>query len=78
MLKKYCDANGLEFSEEEYDLFVIDIVNQHVKDETGRIKNFCNLRVSVNADKFKIELAKYITSDMDVYRELENCIFKRK
>ena len=78
VLKKYCDANGLEFSEEEYDLFVIDIVNQHVKDETGRIKNFCNLRVSVNADKFKIELAKYITSDMDVYRELENCIFKRK
>lgn len=78
VLKKFCEANGSDFSEAEYDLFVTDIVNQHVKDETGRIKNFCNLRVSVNADKFKIELAKYITPDMNVYIELENCIFERK
>lgn len=78
VLKKYCKVNGLEFSEEEYDSFVTDIVNQHVKDEAGRIKNFCNLRVSVNADKFKIELAKFITPDMDVYKELNDCIFQRR
>lgn len=78
VLKKYCEANNLNFSEEEYDSFVTDIINQHVKDKTGQIKKFCNLRVSINADKFKIELAKYITSDMDVFIELENCIFKRK
>ncbi len=50
----------------------------HVKDATGHIKNFCNLRVSMNPDKFKIELSKFITPDMKVYTELEDCIFHRK
>lgn len=77
VLKKYCDKNGLVFSEKEYDMFVSDIVNQHIKDETGRIKNFCNIRVNVNPEKFKIELAQFITPDMDVYKELDECIFQR-
>lgn len=77
VLKKFCEANGLDFAEGEYDAFVKDIINDHVKDETGRIKNFCNLRISMSPDKFKMELSKYITPDMDVYKELENCIFKR-
>lgn len=77
VLKKYCEANGLDFAEGEYDAFVKDIINDHVKDETGRIKNFCNLRISMSPDKFKMELSKYITPDMDVYKELENCIFNR-
>lgn len=78
VLKKYCDANGLIFAENEYDSFVTDIENQHVKDETGRIKNFCNLRINVNPEVFKIELSQYISPDMDVYKELENCIFRRR
>ena len=41
-------------------------------------ENFCNIRVNVNPEKFKIELSKLITPDMDVYKELEDCIFLRK
>ena len=78
VLKKYCDEQGLAFSESDYDAFVTDIVNQHVKDETGRIKNYCNLKVSINPDVFKVELSKYITPNMNVYKELEECIFERK
>lgn len=78
VLKKYCKANGLEFAENEYDSFVTDIVNQHVKDATGRIKNFCNLQVNVNPERFKIELSKFVTPDMEVYKELEDCIFQHK
>lgn len=78
VLKAYCDKQHLIFSEEDYDTFVTDIINQHVKDETGKIKNYCNLNISINADKFKIELSKCITPDMNVYKELENCIFNRQ
>jgi len=78
VLKKFCKANGLEFAEKEYDVFVTDIINDHVKDATGHIKNFCNLRISMNPDKFKIELSKFITPDMAVYTELEDCIFHRR
>lgn len=77
VLRAYCSLNKLHFSEEDYDSFVTDIINQHVKDETGRIKNFCNLNMSINADRFKIELSKCITPDMNVYKELEACIFRR-
>lgn len=78
VLKKYCEDKELSFSETDYDAFVTDIDNQHVKDETGRIKNYCNLKVSVNPETFKIELSKHITPDMNVYKELEECIFERK
>lgn len=78
VLRAYCSLNKLHFSEEDYDSFVTDIINQHVKDETGRIKNFCNLNMSINADRFKIELSKCITPDMNVYKELEDCIFRRQ
>ncbi|MBQ2386072.1 MAG: AAA family ATPase [Bacteroidales bacterium] len=78
VLSKYCSKKGLEFSESDYDAYVTDIYNQHVKDATGRIKNFCNLTTSINSDTFKIELSKYISSDMNVFDELEKCIFKRE
>ena len=77
VLKRYCEINGLIFSESDYDNFVSDIYNQNLKDATGRIKNFCNMHISVNSEKFKIELSHYITPDMVVYRELEDCIFGR-
>ena len=78
VLKAYCNKNQLIFSEADYDTCVTDIMNQHVKDETGKIKNFCNLRVNINPERFKIELSKYITPDMNVYKELEDCIFRRQ
>lgn len=77
VLVHYCQCNDLTFSETDYNNFVQDIYNQNLKDETGRIKNFCNLKISVNPEKFKIELSKHITSEMVVYRELEDCIFNR-
>lgn len=77
VLKGYCAANSLSFDEISYDAFVTDIVNQNVKDETGRIKNFCGITGSVNAEKFKIELAHHLTSDLSVFEELRDCIFAR-
>ena len=36
---QYSSLTAIEFDEIEYDKFVIDIVNQNLKDATGRIKN---------------------------------------
>lgn len=77
ILKKYCSDNGKQFDERSYDEFVLDIVNQNLKDETGRIKNFCNITTSINADRFKIELSKCVSPESNVYQELEHCIFGR-
>ena len=77
ILKKYCSCNGKTFDEQCYDEFVSDVINQNLKDATGRIKNFCNITTSINADKFKIELSKYISPETMVYQELEACIFGR-
>jgi ABC-type cobalamin/Fe3+-siderophores transport system ATPase subunit len=78
ILKKYCVRNSLNFNETSYDAFVTDIVNQNVKDETGKIKNFCGITTSINAETFKINLSKCFTEEMIVYKELEDCIFNRK
>jgi len=78
VLKKYCSINNTTFDEPAYDGFVTDIVNQHVKDCTGRIKNFCNIIANVNPETFKRNLAKLIDSTMSVYKELEEVIFERK
>jgi len=47
VLKKYCQVKGLDFEEAEYDKFVTDIDNQNIKDDTGRIKNYCNITTSM-------------------------------
>ena len=77
VLKKYCEENGKTFDESAYDSFVTDIINQHVKDSTGRIRNFCGIVGSINAEVFKKNLAKVIDSSMQVYNELERVIFQR-
>ena len=77
ILKKYCADVESKFDEGSYDLFVTDIVNQNLKDATGRIKNFCGLTVSVNKDTFKKNLSKYVTKDTAVYEELKQVIFQR-
>ena len=77
VLKVYCDANGKEFKEEDYDNFVTDIKNKNVKDETARIKNFCSINTSVNPEAFKVTLSTFINPTMQVYKELEDVIFKR-
>jgi AAA15 family ATPase/GTPase len=77
VLSKYCENNELVFSEADYDNFVKDIINQNIKDETGRIKNFCNIIVNVNPEQFKLTLSGLMTADMPIYAELERCIFHR-
>ena len=77
VLKAYCNGEGLQFDEIAYDAFVTNINDQNLKDDTQRIKNFCGIKGSINADILKIALSKYISSDMPVYQELEDCIFNR-
>lgn len=79
VLKKYCQSTeGVSFDESKYDLNITDIINQNVKDKVGLIKSICGIKTSINAEKFKINLSAFITSDLKVYTELEQCIFNRK
>lgn len=78
VLMVYCTKNNLSFNAVAYDEFVTDIVNQNLKDETGRIKNFCGIKSSINPEKFKLNLSECITEEMNVYKELEQCIFPRE
>ncbi|MGI8543590.1 MAG: AAA family ATPase [Aridibacter sp.] len=75
VLKKYCESKNLTFDEVEYNKFVTNINKQNLKDEIGRIKNYCGINPSINAEQFKINLSELITEDMKVYSDLESCIF---
>lgn len=78
VLKAFCSKEGLTFDEVSYDSFVSNINDQNVKDETQRIKNFCGIKHNIAADIFKIELSRCVTTDMSVFQELEDCIFRRQ
>jgi hypothetical protein len=78
VLSDYCGKNGLVFNETEYDKFVTNITDQNLKDETGRIKNYCGITTSINPETFKLTLSQYVTEEMEVYKELEQCIFHRR
>lgn len=67
VLKKYCEINEKTFDEAAYDVFVTDVVNQQIKDNTGHIRNFCGIVGSINAEVFKKNLAKVIDDSMQVY-----------
>jgi predicted ATPase len=77
VLQQYCAQNELEFDEAAYDAHVTDIVNQNIKGDTSRIKNYCGIKSSISADAFKVQLAGVIDEGMNVYKELEDCIFNR-
>lgn len=78
VLKKYCSFKKLTFDESAYDSFVTDIKNHNLKDNTGRIKNFCGINTSVTPEYFKLDLSTYISEDMAVFQELEECIFTQR
>ncbi len=78
VLKYYCGEEGLTFNETAFDSFVSDIDNQNLKDETGRIKNFCGIKSSVNPESFKILLSNYLIPGMSVFEDLRESIFTRK
>jgi len=75
VLTKYCEVENLEFDEAAYDAFIRDVINQNIKDEIMRIRNICGINTNINAEIFKLNLAKCITEDMAIYKELERCIF---
>ena len=77
VLIAYCLAIGHVFDEAAYDAFATDIINQNVKDQASRIKNFCEITTSINAEQFKLNLSGYLKADMTVFKELEACIFSR-
>lgn len=78
VLMSYCSKSGLLFNEIEYDKFVTDIDNQNLKDKTNRIRNFCGITTSINSETFKLTLSTFISENMAVYSELEQCIFHRQ
>ena len=78
VLKRYCEQNGLRFNEEKYNGVVQDIINDNLKDQTGKIKSCCDISGSINADTFKRNLSTYINDSMEVYQELKRIIFERK
>ena len=78
VLIRYCQTLGTVFDQSTYDSKITDIVNQHVKDEKGLIKNICGIQGSINPEVFKKNIAKCIREDMEVYKELEQIIFYRK
>lgn len=78
VLKKYCVENALMFDEEAYDKLISDITNQPVKEYVNHIRNFCNIKGSLNPEMFKKRLAEVLDTSMSVYAELEDVIFNRK
>ena len=78
VLQAFCGANNLFFDEQEYDKFVTNIYDDNVKDQINRIRNFCSINTSISAENFKLTLSEYFSEDMNVYKELENCIFNRE
>ena len=77
VLQAFCKGESFQFDESAYDAFVTDIYDQNLKDETGRIKNICNLKSSIDSDTFKILISGYLKPGMAAYTELEACIFDR-
>jgi predicted ATPase len=77
VLEAYCVAEGLTFDAATSAALMGDINNDDVKGLTGKIKNICGIITSVDAERFKRNLAAVIRPEMAVYQELEDCIFNR-
>ena len=75
VLEKYCQTNGRTLDDAEFDKQCTDIENDNLKDKTGVIRRICGITTSISPDKFKLELAKEITPDMEVYKALNDCVF---
>lgn len=73
LLKRYCEKNGKEFKESEYNSLITNIIDDEVKDKGGDIfKKCCDSNLSVD---LKTDLASLITKDDDIYKNLRKEIF---
>ena len=78
LLAAYCQARGRTLDDASYKAIVKDIVNDNVKDQTNAVKDACGVAANYSNEKFKLELATVVRSDMSIYAELVACIFGRK
>lgn len=78
VIEAYCHKENRCFDLKNYSETVIDIINDDLKSKTTNIKILCGIVGSVSPNNFKINLSKYITEDMEVYKELEDVIFNNK
>jgi hypothetical protein len=76
VLRAYCAAEGLLFDEAAYDALVTDVVNQDLKSVTGRIKNVCGIKSSINVERFKLGLSHHLVAGMPVYDDLRRSVFE--
>ena len=58
----------------DYESIVSNIVDQNVKDKTTEVKKLSGFE-QMNPEKFKLHLATFVTSETNVYKELEKVIF---
>jgi hypothetical protein len=73
VLKKYCVKNNKEFKEIEYDSLVKDVVNDNIEAIEGDlIKKSCDRDLTPD---LKIDLARLLTRDGEIYKNLRNEIF---
>ena len=75
VLVKFCEAKGKTFDEAKYDALNVDIINGDIKSFWKEIKNACGINVNVNQEKFKEEVASYLTNELPIYAELKSDIF---
>ncbi len=75
VIGKYCATHGREFDGDEYAKAIGDLMNEDVKSKFNVAKNFCGITGSVSAEMFKLNLADYFSPELNVYRELRDCIF---
>lgn len=78
VLRKYCVLNKKEFDEVKYKQNFTDLIDSDVKSKFSLIKSICSISTPISSDNFKINLSKLVTPDMNIYQELESCIFDRK
>jgi len=74
ILEKYCQENNLTFNFNKYNDTVTDINIQDLKPVQQAIQHSCENTLKIK--DFKLNLAKYITPDTYVYKELLDIIFQ--
>lgn len=60
---------------QQHKSIVGDCINDSVKETGSSLKDLCQVGNKMTVETFKKHLSGFITSDMDVYQELEKCIF---
>jgi predicted ATPase len=63
-----------DIDETQYKNIITDIKNPNVKDKAGDLMLLCKINTGMNKDNFKLNLAKFITKDTNIYKELKEII----